>query len=258
MKRMTRIFIVLVLLVIVIILGIRLVQNNNHETPINNSYEVNNMINSTNSIDEVNVVEADEVEEGDDTSELIVNENEISKGQTSNKECKCTYYIKVNYTQNVVTIYQKDEEGNYIIPFKVMLCSCGTATPHSGIYASSKGYAWGTVVGGLYAQYSTRIKGNILFHSIPYKSEAKDSMEYWEYDKLGTTASAGCVRLRVADCKWIFDNCEEGTLVEFYSSSIPSPFAKPELEKISDNVECRNWDPTDDVPENPWKKYINE
>ena len=66
------------------------------------------------------------------------------------------------------------------------------------------------------------------------------------------------LRLRVADCKWIFDNCEEGTLVEFYSSSIPSPFAKPELEKISDNVECRNWDPTDDVPENPWKKYINE
>lgn len=88
-------------------------------------------------------------------------------------------------------------------------------------------------------RYSTRIIGGILFHSVPYTSESEDSLEYWEYDKLGTTASLGCVRLSVADTKWIFDNCEVGTQVEFYTSSDPGPLGKPTAQKyqIMLNVE---------------------
>lgn len=133
-----------------------------------------------------------------------------------------------------------------------MLCSCGTATPTGGVYKTSQGYEWGYLEGGTFGRYSTRIKGGIMFHSVPYVSESEDSLEYWEYDKLGTTASLGCVRLCVRDCKWIFDNCELGTSVEFYSDSNPGPLGKPTAQKISDNVECRNWDPTDSSPDNPW------
>ena len=93
-----------------------------------------------------------------------------------------------------------------------------------------------------------------MFHSVPYISESEDSLEYWEYDKLGTTASLGCVRLCVSDCKWIFDNCESGTPVEFYASENPGPLGKPTLEKISNNEKCRNWDPTDPSPDSPWNK----
>lgn len=250
------------IIVIVLILLIALLVIFNRKSSIEEVEQINKISNEianniyNNVVDFDNeVIEIEADEEIEDTTNKIVNEIEISNYQTTNKDCKATYYLKVNYGQNVVTVYTKDEKGDYIIPYKVMLCSCGTATPKNGIYKTSKGYAWGTVVGGLYAQYSTRIKGNILFHSIPYQKESKDTMEYWEYDKLGTTASAGCVRLRVEDCKWIFDNCEEGTIVEFYTSKIPSPYAKPTLKPISDNIECRNWDPTDDVPENPWKKY---
>ena len=260
MKKIIKIIIALAIVGVAIFVILKIPKMNESQV-ITNEISSNNIVdeientidNSIEAEEQVAIVEAEEVQEN-----KIVNENEISSYQTGNKSCKATYYLKVNYGQNVVTVYTKDEAGNYVIPLKPMLCSCGTATPKGGIYKTSKGYAWGTVVGGLYAQYSTRIQGNILFHSIPYTKESKDTMEYWEYDKLGTTASAGCVRLRVEDCKWIFDNCEEGTIVEFYKSSIPSPFSKPELEKISDNVECRNWDPTDDVPENPWKKYNNE
>ena len=113
---------------------------------------------------------------------------------------------------------------------------------------------WGTLEGGTFGRYSTRIIGGILFHSVPYTSESEDSLEYWEYDKLGTTASLGCVRLSVADTKWIFDNCEVGTQVEFYTSSDPGPLGKPTAQKISDNVECRNWDPTDTSSNSPWNK----
>ena len=180
--------------------------------------------------------------------------NEVQQSSTKYPTGKTKYYIKVNYGANAVTIYKKDENGYYSIPVKAMVCSCGTATPKSGVYKTSNGYEWGTLEGGTFGRYSTRIIGGILFHSVPYTSESEDSLEYWEYDKLGTTASLGCVRLSVADTKWIFDNCEVGTQVEFYTSSDPGPLGKPTAQKISDNVECRNWDPTDTSSNSPWNK----
>lgn len=175
----------------------------------------------------------------------VSNKNTTPTGNTK-------YYIKVNYQANAVTIYEKDDNNYYTVPVKAMVCSCGTATPKSGVYKTSKGYEWGYLEGGTFGRYSTRIIGGILFHSVPYISQSEDSLEYWEYDKLGTTASLGCVRLSVADCKWIFDNCEVGTQVEFYADSNPGPLGKPSAQKISDNEECRNWDPTDTSPNSPW------
>ncbi len=164
-----------------------------------------------------------------------------------------TYYIKINYTANVVTIYQKDGNGDYTIPVKAFVCSTGTATPRSGIYRTIRKFRWRALFGGVYGQYATTITGSILFHSVPYYSQNAGTLEYQEYDKLGTTASAGCIRLTVRDTKWIYDNCAIGTYVEFYSSSNPGPLGKPSAQKISSNVECRNWDPTDPDGNNPWK-----
>ena len=166
------------------------------------------------------------------------------------------FYIKVNYQENVVTIYIKDEEGNYTKPYKAMVCSTGIATPKSGVYKMSDRGEWGMMVGRVWAQYYSRINGQILFHSVPYTSKAPNKLEYWEYDKLGTTASAGCVRLTVEDSKWIYDNCPAGTEVEFYADSNPGPLGKPEAFKISNAPEnVRGWDPTDTNPNNPWRNY---
>ena len=192
-------------------------------------------------------------------NEVTENTNTTKKEETTNTSNtlptgNTTYYIKVNYQANAVTIYKKDENGHYTIPVKAMVCSCGTATPKNGVYKTSKGYEWGFLEGGTWGRYSTRIVGGILFHSVPYISQSEDSLEYWEYDKLGTTASLGCVRLSVVDCKWIFDNVEVGTQVEFYADSNPGPLGKPSAQKISDNEACRNWDPTDTSPNSPWNE----
>ena len=169
------------------------------------------------------------------------------------------YYIKINYTQNVVTIYAKDEQGNYTQPIKAMVCSCGTATPKSGTYKISNKYEWRSLFGGVSGQYATRIVNHILFHSVPYLTYGdKGSLEYWEYDKLGTTASAGCIRLTVEDAKWIYDNCVSGTQVEFYSDSNPGPLGKPTAQKISEDEAVRGWDPTDPDANNPWKSYSRQ
>ena len=199
------------------------------------------------------------IEQPEDTSwdEENVEDTEVDMTEEENAEenNKATYYIKVNYTANVVTIYTKDNEGKYTIPVKAMVCSTGTATPRSGVYKMSDKYRWHELNGGVYGQYCSRITGHILFHSVPYKTNSPDTLKYTSYDKLGTTASAGCIRLTVADALWIYSNCPSGTYVEFYSSSNPGPLGKPSAQKISSNVTCRNWDPTDPLSNNPWHTY---
>ena len=100
----------------------------------------------------------------------------------------------------------------------------------------------------------TQIDGNILFHSVPYLTMYdRGSLEYWEYDQLGTACSMGCVRLQVADAKWIYDNRDGIAGVEFYSSDVAGPLGKPDLTPISGNMDCRGWDPTDPDEANPWR-----
>lgn len=174
------------------------------------------------------------------------------------------YYIKVNCKSQTVNVYEKDENNKYSKPVKVMLCSTGVETPKTGVYKiTSFKQEWLGLQGNVYGQYCTQIVGNILFHSVPYiEKNNPSSLEYWEYDKLGEEASLGCIRLTVESAKWIFDNCETGTQVEFYSSEDPGPLGKPETQKISDySEELKNWDPTDEKQENPWiiyKKKVKE
>lgn len=206
--------------------------------------------------EEANILDLEE----DEQLEKQEDHNKSKSQSNSNKDPKPvnlpTYYIKVNNQANVVTIYKKDEDNNYTIPVKAMVCSVGAATPKSGVYTISARYRWLTLIGNVYGQYATRIVGSILFHSVPYLARDNSTLEYWEYDKLGQFASAGCVRLTVADAMWIFNNCGSGTKVEFYSDSNPGPLGKPNTKKISnapDNL--KNYDPTDPDSNNPWKNY---
>ena len=217
---------------------------------IDNINEVTNDIKEEveNKVDEEKVKEENEKE-----YEKLKEENKISSAADK-------YYIKVNYGAQVITVYKKDENGKYTVPVRAMLCSTGRATPTSGVYRTlDKGKWWG-LYGDVYGQYSTWICGDILFHSVPYLTKGdKSSLEYWAYDQLGQRVSMGCVRLTVADAKWIYDNCVVGTQVEFYSSSNPGPWGRPETMKISNAPEnIRGWDPTDPDSDNPWPKYLKE
>ncbi len=183
-------------------------------------------------------------------------ENKDKKTTTTTKKQQNKYYIKVNYGAQVVNVYTYDKNGKYTKPVKAFVCSTGTETPRSGVYKIPRKFEWCKMFGGVWSHYATQIVGNILFHSVPYLENNNHSLEYWAYDKLGTKASMGCIRLTTRDAKWIFDNVSAGTQVEFYSSSNPGPLGKPSAKKISSapaNIRC--WDPTDPDPKNPWKTY---
>lgn len=216
--------------------------------------------------DEENVVDMNTLTDVSKISEeelQKLNEKELEEAKKKEEENKNTtttkqnkYYIKVNYGAQVVNVYTYDKNGKYTVPVKAFVCSTGTETPRSGVYRIPAKITWCHMFGDVYAHYCTQIVGNILFHSVPYLEKNNHTLEYWAYDKLGTKASMGCVRLTTRDAKWIFDNVSVGTQVEFYSSSNPGPLGKPTAQKISNAPgNLKWWDPTDPDPNNPWRNY---
>lgn len=157
-----------------------------------------------------------------------------------------SYILKVNKGTNVVTVYQNG------IPVKAFVCSTGTDTP-IGTFHTSQKLNWHVLQGNVYGQYCTRITGSILFHSVYYyQQHNKASQSYSAYNRLGSTASAGCVRLTVADAKWVYENTPIGTTVMiFYGNSSNDPLGKPAAIKVNSGSSM-GWDPTDPDPANPY------
>ena len=153
------------------------------------------------------------------------------------------YKIKVNKQMCVVTVYEKDSKGEYTIPVKAMLCSPGADTP-LGTFRTPAKYRWRLLMGDVWGQYSTRITGGILFHSVWYYKQDPSTLSNAQFNKLGTRCSHGCVRLNVEDAKWIYDNCPIGTEVTIYQSSDPGPLGKPQGIKVSQSTRM-GYDPTD-------------
>lgn len=165
------------------------------------------------------------------------------------------YMIAVNRVANCVTVYTKDEMGNYTVPVRSFACSCGAELDYTplGIYTTSNYYDWRLMVDGTYAQYAIRFNGTILFHSVPYYTKDASNLEWEQFNLLGSSASLGCVRLAVSDVKWLYENCPQGTLVMVYDDAEnPGPLGKPVQVQIAESSLFKGWDPTDDNPLNPW------
>lgn len=187
------------------------------------------------------------------------NETEVVTEQETEQENLLPYYIKINRQQNVITVYETDDNDEYTVPVKAILCSTGlyNATPKGVFHLSSK-YIWRELHGGVYGQYASRITGGVLFHSVPYASKNKSTLYWDKYNKLGQQASMGCVRLTVEDAKWIYDNCPSGTAVEVYDSEDPGPLGKPETLKLDKDNVNKGWDPTDPDEKNPWHEWSED
>lgn len=154
---------------------------------------------------------------------------------------KGPYFIKVYKPANYVIVFAKDEKGEYTIPVRAMLASCGEPTP-TGTYYSPGKYRWLEMVGGSWAQWCTQILGSYLFHSVPNDQRNNWTMWSGEYNNLGTTRSLGCIRLTCKDAKWVYDNCALGTKIYISPTETSGPLPKPVGIKLPG---WHTWDPTD-------------
>ena len=117
------------------------------------------------------------------------------------------YNISVNKSKQRVYIFS----GQTIV--KEFICSTGkdeTPTPSGRFLVGSKGPVFYPSDSAA-CYFWTRINNNYLFHSAIYDSDGYPIQS--EYDKLGSKASHGCIRLPKDDAKWIQDNVPYGTLV---------------------------------------------
>lgn len=176
------------------------------------------------------------------TSATAYDKNLIKKIQPKDHTKK--YYIVVYKGSQSVVVYGKDKKGDYTKTVKIFTCSTGKKSSYTpkGSYTIRAKYRWRYLRGGVYGQYSSSISKDYLFHSVPYEKKDASTLEDKEYDKLGTPASKGCVRLCVRDCKWIYDKCAVGTPVRIVDDSGPEGPGVPSRKKSS---QFRGWDPSD-------------
>ncbi len=166
-------------------------------------------------------------------------------------EEEAQYRIEISCADNLVVVFQETAEGETLV--HTFCCSVGPDTP-GGTFTTSEKYPWRFLFGDVYGQYATRITGNILFHSVPYYEEDPSTLEFEEFNKLGTPASMGCIRLRVCDAKWIYDHCAIGTEVTIQAEPFAASYPAPNRTVLdTTDEERRGWDPTDPNPENPWR-----
>lgn len=188
------------------------------------------------------------------TTGNISNTDSVKSDENGNKtevtvQSELPYKIMVNRLANCITIYTLDENNQYTVPFKAMICSAGGNETATGNFNISSKYDFKALFYKSYGQYCSRIYGSILFHSSGNNSLNKDDLNAEDFNNLGEGVSHGCIRLTVADAKWIYDNCPAGTEVVIYDSEYPGPLGKPECIKVPEGTK---WDPTDPDENNPW------
>ena len=163
----------------------------------------------------------------DSEHKLVQNVDSIIGRQSS-------YYVTVNHATETVMIYAQETPGGpYNIPVRAMVCSSARAGYDNieGTYRIRRGSRWG-VLGNdgawVYGQYTCQISGNYLFHSCWYHENGNpDSLSVSQYNRLGNPASHGCIRLCVADARWIYENCANTSDVYLFTSNEPAPFDRP-------------------------------
>ena len=143
----------------------------------------------------------------------------FSEEPTGGERVEQPFYIKVSISDQQVYVYRWSD-GGYNQLIKTMICSTGfgNSTPR-GVFVSPghRDARWHYFAEfNCWAQYAFIIKGSILFHSVIFSRKDEGSLRQSTLRNLGRKASHGCVRLKVEDAKWIYENCGAGQVIEIY------------------------------------------
>ncbi len=137
------------------------------------------------------------------------------------------YALTVDITNQVITAYGLDENGQYTNVARQMICSTGAwATPTGlGTFTLGAGRSRFPLFPkyGCYVQYWTPIANGFGFHSVIYNTKNTMDLAVGSYSALGTRVSHGCIRLLVDDAKWIYENAGKGTVVTITNKIASDP-----------------------------------
>lgn len=153
------------------------------------------------------------------------------------------YYILLDLNNQFVTVYERDDAGEYTRIVRRFICTTGrtkldpedpedvgTPTPR-GIWKIGGRERFGKFASfaGEYARYWTQIVGGNYFHSIMFGRRNINALKGSPYGSLGNNISHGCVRLYVEDAKWLYYYACPGTVVNVSTTEKKQPEIKSKL-----------------------------
>ncbi len=168
---------------------------------------------------------------------LIVGAIAVPRSASAMDELKNTdpdkYYILLDLRNQFITVFERDENGEYTRIVRRFLCSTGSDEPKdeldpedigtptpTGIWKIGGRERFGKFAnyGNEYARYWVQLVGSVFFHSIMFNKRNVDNMQSGPYGKLGKNVSHGCIRLYVEDAKWLYYYACPGTTVKVSDS----------------------------------------
>lgn len=125
-----------------------------------------------------------------------------------------TNWLLLVDTANCIVGVYRGSRGNWT---NTAVCPCApgaVSTPTvKGVFTvQNKGYSFDS--GSARCFYWTQFYGNYLFHSTLYYQYSTPSTPM--DDRVGMRLSHGCVRMKLKDAKWIYDNIPRNTTVYIY------------------------------------------
>ncbi|MBQ6960484.1 MAG: peptidoglycan-binding protein [Clostridia bacterium] len=140
------------------------------------------------------------------------------------------YFFEVDVKNQVVKVWKYNRETeDYTDLDRAFICATGTTKYPSPLgtftlsgrrAAHCKFPTWG----GGEARWWTKITDEIAFHSVLYgDSSDASTLKVSSLTGLGRRGSHGCIRLTVADAKWIYDNATAGMKVWIHDDAADDP-----------------------------------
>lgn len=165
---------------------------------------------------------------GEGTWNTLYSDKVVPASATAAPPTPVPYFVEVDVANQVTKVFTLDDKGEYTVLHKAFICSTGTKGYPSdvGVWTlTGRRALWAHFPkwGGGTAQYWTKINENIAFHSVMFRDYDPMQLVESSYKNLGTRASHGCIRLTVADAKWIYENCREGVKVWIHEDGVSDP-----------------------------------
>ncbi|MCL2321458.1 MAG: L,D-transpeptidase [Oscillospiraceae bacterium] len=132
-------------------------------------------------------------------------------------EAEPIYSIKVSKSTHIMSIFSKDESGNYSVLSAEYLVATGRTpglTP-VGTFALGNKQIWHEwSLGGSASPYATAYAKGLYIHGPIYGSTNFDTVFASSIREIGFNKTSGCIRTTVEAAKFVFDNCVQGTSLQ--------------------------------------------
>ncbi len=159
-------------------------------------------------------------------------------------ESTSPYYLYIEKGSFTLTIYERDETGNFTKVYAAYRVAHGGNKTPAGKFTLGDKDRWHEFPDGGFVQYATRYHARLYLHSPLYGEENAGKLWPKYYDGelgIGGESTGGCLRMVTEAAKFIYDNCPEDTILEIVNGA--------PLGTTSEEVPSRNgkrFDPTDE------------